>query len=114
MLEGVQHLTVAVAPVEAEALAVFNLIFYHFPYYRKYLGDEGFNGASGPEGGADSQGLDDNGQYKHIVHVRGLPYRATEREITNFFRPMETLACRIIFGRYSSPFYKLDRDISIQ
>ena len=45
------------------------------------------------------EGLDSQGQYKHIVHMRGLPYRASEGEISQFFGPIETLAVRIIFGR---------------
>jgi len=57
----------------------------------------------GRDGYGDEAGLDDNGQYKHIVHVRGLPYRATEREITNFFRPLETIACRMLFGNDGRP-----------
>merc|ERR1712110_11528 len=61
-------------------------------------------GGDGFGGGDDSgEGLDENGQYKHIVHIRGLPYRATEREIQNFFRPIETISCRIIFGRDNRP-----------
>ena len=49
------------------------------------------------------EGLDANGQYKHIVHMRGLPYRATENEISRFFAPVETLAVRIIYGRDDRP-----------
>ena len=45
------------------------------------------------------EGLDSQCQYKHIVHVRGLPYLASEGEISQFFAPIETLAVRIIFGR---------------
>jgi len=54
-------------------------------------------------GGDMGEGLDSQGQYKHIVHVRGLPYRASEGEISQFFAPIETLAVRIIFGRDDRP-----------
>jgi hypothetical protein len=58
----------------------------------------GYGGSSGPA--ADSgAGLDESGQYKHIVHMRGLPYRATEQELSEFFLPINTLAVRIIFNR---------------
>ena len=60
----------------------------------QYLGDH-YSGGGGDMG----EGLDSQGQYKHIVHVRGLPYRASEGEISQFFAPIETLAVRIIFGR---------------
>ena len=60
-----------------------------------YLGDH----YSGGGGGDMGEGLDSQGQYKHIVHMRGLPYRASEGEISQFFGPIETLAVRIIFGR---------------
>ena len=60
----------------------------------QYLGDQYLGG-----GGDMGEGLDSQGQYKHIVHVRGLPYRASEGEISQFFAPVETLAVRIIFGR---------------
>lgn len=59
-----------------------------------HLGDQYLGG-----GGDMGEGLDSQGQYKHIVHVRGLPYRASEGEISQFFAPVETLAVRIIFGR---------------
>ena len=72
------------------------------PYGGQSYGGGG--GARGGYGGSAAQadsgaGLDENGQYKHIVHMRGLPYRATENEISDFFQPLETLAVRIIFNR---------------
>ena len=68
---------------------------------QSYGGGGGRSGYGGSAPQADSgAGLDENGQYKHIVHMRGLPYRATENEISDFFRPLETLAVRIIFNRY--------------
>lgn len=66
---------------------------YNLETYQ-YLGDQYLGG-----GGDMGEGLDSQGQYKHIVHVRGLPYRASEGEISQFFAPIETLAVRIIFGR---------------
>lgn len=75
------------------------------PYGGQSYGGGG--GARGGYGGSAAQadsgaGLDENGQYKHIVHMRGLPYRATENEISDFFQPLETLAVRIIFNRYEN------------
>ena len=71
------------------------IIFRAFIKTDYYLGDH----YSGGGGGDMGEGLDSQGQYKHIVHMRGLPYRASEGEISQFFGPIETLAVRIIFGR---------------
>jgi len=69
------------------------------PAGRPAIGGYGGSSAGGPPADPGA-GLDENGQYKHIVHMRGLPYRATEQEISEFFLPVNTLAVRIIFNRY--------------
>ena len=58
----------------------------------------------GSQGGGDAgAALDENGQYKHIVHMRGLPYRASEDEIHDFFAPVRLLAVRILMNQGSAP-----------
>ena len=40
--------------------------------------------------------MDNRGQYKHLVHMMGVPFRATYAQIREFFEPLNVVDVRII------------------
>ncbi|XP_077089549.1 heterogeneous nuclear ribonucleoprotein H1, like [Siphateles boraxobius] len=83
------------------------------PYDRPSGGGRGYNGMSrggsfdrvrrGGYGGGGSDGrYGDGGNFQsttgHCVHMRGLPYRATEPDIYNFFSPLNPVRVHIEVG----------------
>ncbi|XKL66999.1 hypothetical protein PGB90_010419 [Kerria lacca] len=52
-------------------------------------------------------GYNDDDDYmngpRHIVHMRGLPYRALEDDIAIFFRPLEPIDIRILYDKTERP-----------
>ncbi|RXN07304.1 heterogeneous nuclear ribonucleo H-like protein [Labeo rohita] len=83
------------------------------PYDRPSGGGRGYNGMSrggsfdrmrrGGYGGGVSDGrYGDGGNFQsttgHCVHMRGLPYRATEPDIYNFFSPLNPVRVHIEIG----------------
>ncbi|XP_016336527.1 heterogeneous nuclear ribonucleoprotein H-like [Sinocyclocheilus anshuiensis] len=83
------------------------------PYDRPSGGGRGYNGMSrggsfdrmrrgGYGGGASDGRYGDGGNFQsttgHCVHMRGLPYRATEPDIYNFFSPLNPVHVHIEIG----------------
>uniref|UniRef100_A0A8C2FL18 Heterogeneous nuclear ribonucleoprotein H1, like n=1 Tax=Cyprinus carpio TaxID=7962 RepID=A0A8C2FL18_CYPCA len=83
------------------------------PYDRPSGGGRGYNGMSrggsfdrvrrgGYGGGASDGRYGDSGNFQsttgHCVHMRGLPYRATEPDIYNFFSPLNPVRVHIEIG----------------
>lgn len=40
---------------------------------------------------------------RHLVHMRGLPYRATDEDIDNFFRPVRPINISMLFDDRGRP-----------
>ncbi|XP_074594967.1 heterogeneous nuclear ribonucleoprotein F-like isoform X1 [Brevipalpus obovatus] len=56
-------------------------------------------------------GVDDFDRYdptRHIVHMRGLPYKATDLDIIDFFAPYEPVTIRVLFDESGRPSGKAD------
>ncbi|XP_051733926.1 heterogeneous nuclear ribonucleoprotein H1, like [Ctenopharyngodon idella] len=83
------------------------------PYDRPSGGGRGYNGMSrggsfdrvrrgGYSGGVSDGRYGDGGNFQsttgHCVHMRGLPYRATEPDIYNFFSPLNPVRVHIEIG----------------
>merc|ERR1719381_386714 len=39
-----------------------------------------------------------NSKTGHSVHMRGLPFEASEQDVFDFFSPIQPVACRILFS----------------
>ncbi|RWS07229.1 heterogeneous nuclear ribonucleoprotein H-like protein [Dinothrombium tinctorium] len=60
----------------------------------QYRGGRSFGGRysyDGPHSPADGYAM-----ARHIVHMRGLPYKATDYDIYEFFRPLQPISVRIL------------------
>lgn len=73
-----------------------------------YYGGGGGGGAPGsrmkpPMRGGFDGGNDSEYGPRHVVHMRGLPYRAIEDDIAMFFSPLEPVDIRIVYDKTDRP-----------
>uniref|UniRef100_A0A293M9R6 Splicing factor hnRNP-F n=1 Tax=Ornithodoros erraticus TaxID=265619 RepID=A0A293M9R6_ORNER len=72
-----------------------------------FVDDDNFGDfGRGPMGGCFVGGSGGSGRYAatgHFVHMRGLPFRATEQDIFEFFRPMNPVNVHLIYEDSGRP-----------
>jgi len=67
--------------------------------FGNYNDGPGWGGRGGGPGMSDGYG----GGAGHFVHCRGLPFRATEMDIADFFRPLNTINIEIGYDKTGRP-----------
>ncbi|XP_020290012.1 heterogeneous nuclear ribonucleoprotein H2-like isoform X4 [Pseudomyrmex gracilis] len=69
-------------------------------------GNMGMRGGMDMKGGGNYRGNNDSwggNSGLHSIHMRGLPFKATEQDIADFFRPLQPISVRIILENGGRP-----------
>lgn len=76
----------------------------HYPVVRRRAGyDEyGYGGGRSRAGKSGSAFAGGHGQ-GHLVHMRGIPYKATEADVYDFFAPLRPINVQFVFEAGGRP-----------
>ncbi|XP_054266493.1 heterogeneous nuclear ribonucleoprotein H-like [Macrosteles quadrilineatus] len=70
-------------------------------------GPRGMQSRGGPKGGPYGGGMNNSGGWnnsgQHSIHMRGLPFRAQQTDIADFFRPVNPVNIRIVYDDNGRP-----------